>query len=155
MLPNLNLPPQSFRTKEEDGKPKIFDTIRRKWLIITPEEWVRQNMIAFLINEKETPAIRIANEIAITYNGLTRRCDSIIYDNQCQPLLIVEYKAPHVAINQKVFDQIAVYNLELQVPYLLVSNGMQHIFCQVDLKNRCYHFLPEIPSYPELIAQKD
>ncbi len=153
-LAQLNLPTFSFRMKEEQGKQKIFDQLRRKWLVLTPEEWVRQNIIAFLIEQKEFPPIRIANEIALQYNGLSRRCDSLVYDQHCKPLLIIEYKAPSIAINQKVFDQIAVYNLELQVPYLLVSNGLQHIFCQVNLKERRYLFIPEIPNYQQLIAEK-
>ena len=152
-LPNLTLPNSPFRTKLVDVKLKIFDTIRRKWLVLTPEEWVRQNMTAYLLDQKQVPPIRMVNEVAIAYNNLQLRCDALSYDNQCKPLILIEYKAPHIPLDQKVFDQIAVYNNSFHLPYLFISNGMQHIFCTLNRETNTYTFLPDIPNYNQLLGQ--
>ena len=148
----LNMPDYSdrIRLRKQDEQLQIFDTIRGKWLVLTPEEWVRQNTIIYISDTLEAPIARIANEVGITYNGLTKRCDSIIYDDYGHPLIIIEYKRTDVQITQCVFDQIATYNMQLQVPYLIVSNGLQHILCKVDFENKKYIFAQQWPKYNEL-----
>lgn len=148
----LNMPDYSDRTRlrKQDEQLQIFDSIRGKWLVLTPEEWVRQNTIIYISDTLEAPMSRIANEVTINYNGLTKRCDSIIYDDYGNPLIIIEYKRTDVAITQRVFDQIAIYNLQLRVPYLIVSNGLQHLLCKVDFENRKYIFAQQWPKYNEL-----
>lgn len=150
----LNLPAYNFKIKTVGTKQQIFDRIRRRYVTLTPEEWVRQNMITHLIEALEVPPTRLSNETTITYNGLIKRCDTVVYDENYKPLMIVEYKAPHVPLTQAVFDQIAVYNLNLQVPFLLVSNGLTHIFCKVDVANKRYLFNPDILSYSNLLATR-
>ena len=148
----LNMPDYSdrIRLRKQDEQLQIFDSIRGKWLVLTPEEWVRQNTIIYISDTLEAPIARIANEVGITYNGLTKRCDSIIYDDYGRPLIIIEYKRTDVQITQCVFDQIATYNMQLQVPYLIVSNGLQHILCKVDFENKKYIFAQQWPKYNEL-----
>ena len=148
----LNMPDYSDRIclRKQDEQLQIFDSIRGKWLVLTPEEWVRQNTIIYISDTLEAPIARIANEVGITYNGLTKRCDSIIYDDYGHPLIIIEYKRTDVQITQRVFDQIATYNMQLQVPYLIVSNGLQHILCKVDFENKKYIFAQQWPKYNEL-----
>ena len=148
----LNMPDYSdrIRLRTQDEQLQIFDSIRSKWLVLTPEEWVRQNTIIYISDTLKAPMSRIANEVTINYNGLTKRCDSIIYDDYGNPLIIIEYKRTDVAITQRVFDQIAIYNLQLRVPYLIVSNGLQHLLCKVDFENRKYIFAQQWPKYNEL-----
>ena len=148
----LNMPDYSdrIRLRKQDEQLQIFDSIRGKWLVLTPEEWVRQNTIIYISDTLEAPMSRIANEVTINYNGLTKRCDSIIYDDYGNPLIIIEYKRTDVAITQRVFDQIAIYNLQLRVPYLIVSNGLQHLLCKVNFENRKYIFAQQWPKYNEL-----
>ena len=148
----LNMPDYSdrIRLRKQDEQLQIFDSIRGKWLVLTPEEWVRQNTIIYISDTLKAPMSRIANEVTINYNGLTKRCDSIIYDDYGNPLIIIEYKRTDVAITQRVFDQIAIYNLQLRVPYLIVSNGLQHLLCKVDFENRKYIFAQQWPKYNEL-----
>lgn len=148
----LNMPNYSdrIRLRKQDEQVQIFDSIRGKWLVLTPEEWVRQNTIIYISDTLEAPMTRIANEVAINYNGLTKRCDSIIYDDYGKPLIIIEYKRTDVQITQHVFDQIATYNMQLHVPYLIVSNGLKHILCKVDFENRKYIFAEQWPKYNEL-----
>lgn len=146
----LKLPPYSVRLKEENGKRKIFDALRRRYVAFTPEEWVRQHFVHFLINHKHYPASLLANEVRLTIGEKSVRADSVLYDTRLQPRMIVEYKAPHIAITQKVFDQISVYNLLLHVDYLVVSNGMQTYACKMDYDNQKYLFLEDIPEYDNI-----
>lgn len=139
-----------IRLRKHNEQMQIFDPIRGKWLVLTPEEWVRQNTIIYIADTLEVPMSRIANEVTITYNGLTKRCDSIIYDDYGKPLIIIEYKRSDIPITQRVFDQIATYNMQLDVPYLIVSNGQQHILCKVDFENKKYIFAQQWPKYNEL-----
>ncbi len=148
--PALNLPPAQLKLRATARGVEIYDRLREKWVIVTPEEWVRQNFVNYLVEHKGFPAGTMANEIAISLNGTTKRCDTVIYDRTLQPLAIVEYKAPHIPITQKVFDQIVRYNLVMNVKYLIISNGMQHYCCEADaLNNRC-KFLKEIPAYRDI-----
>lgn len=145
----LNLPPYSPKIKKTD-KLYIWDQIRTKYVALTPEEWVRQHFINYLITEKQYPASLIANETQISLNKQRKRCDSVVYDNKLNPLVIVEYKSPDVKITQEVFDQIARYNIVLKVKYLIVSNGLEHYCCSIDYENLSFEYLPDIPLYSTL-----
>ena len=137
----LHLPPFEANIKKQNGMVQILDVLRRKFVALTPEEWVRQHFVHFLM----------ANEVAVKLNGMSRRCDTVVYGQSgLKPLMIVEYKRPDVEITQKVFNQISRYNIVLEVEYLVVSNGMKHYCCKVDLQNGTYTFLKDIPAYAEL-----
>ena len=150
MTDNLNLPPFEPKISEQAGKPQIWDPVRKLWTPLTPEEHVRQAFVAYLVNYKNYPISHIANEQAISLNSMSRRCDSVVYDKAGQPKVIVEYKRPTVTITQKVFDQIARYNLVLHVDYLIVSNGLKHYCVRMDYNAGKYTFLQDIPTYAEL-----
>jgi len=143
----LNLPKYSFKIKEVEGKKMIFDRCRKKYVTLTPEEWVRQHLVEFLISEKNYPAPLIVNEATVEVNRMKKRCDTVVYNKKGLPEVVVEYKAPHICITQETFDQIAMYNFALQVNYLIVSNGMNHYCCRIDYNNQRYTFLEEIPEY--------
>ena len=128
----LNLPPYPARVTEDQGKAKILDVLRRRYVALTPEEWVRQHFVHYLIEHKHYPAALLANEVRLTIGDKSVRADSVLYDASLHARMIVEYKAPHIPITQKVFDQISVYNLLLHVDYLVVSNGMQTYICKMD-----------------------
>ncbi len=147
---DLNLPPFGINIKKTNGRLTVLDPLRRRYVALTPEEWVRQHFINFLITEKGYPQSLIANEIQINLNNLKRRCDSVVYDRLLSPLMIIEYKSPDVAITQQVFDQIVRYNIVLKVGYLIVSNGLNHYCCKMDYDNQAFTYLPEIPPYTEL-----
>lgn len=147
LFPKLNTPDYSDRIKvrkSRDDSYKIYDCIRHLWVALTPEEWVRQNMTHYIAERLELPVTRFAIEAQIEYNGLKKRCDTIIYDDHLKPMIIVEYKQPMVNITQHTFDQVAVYNMKLNVPYLIVSNGLQHYMCQVDIEHRRYVFTDKL-----------
>lgn len=147
---DLNLPPFNINVKKTDGRLSVFDKLRRKFVTLTPEEWVRQHFINYLITEKGYPQALIANEIQINLNNQKRRCDSIVYDKTISPLVIVEYKSPDVEITQAVFDQIVRYNIVLKVKYLIVSNGLSHYCCRMDYSTQTFEYLADIPTYKEL-----
>lgn len=147
---SLNLPPYATKIAVRDGKNTIWDVIRRKYVVLTPEEWVRQHFVHFLIGHKGYPASLLANEVALTLNGTSRRCDTVLYDRALSPRMIIEYKAPHIPITQKVFDQIGRYNLVFRVDYLIVSNGLSHYCCRMDYEHQSYEFLKDVPEYGEL-----
>lgn len=146
----LNLPPYEKKITKKDDKPFILDVIRRQYVALTPEEWVRQNFVHFLIEYKGYPQSLMANEVQLKLNGMSRRCDTVVYDRTLRPRVIVEYKAPSVSITQKVFEQICRYNMVLQVDYLIVSNGLAHYCCRIDYPTRSYTFIQEIPEYKDL-----
>lgn len=148
----LNLPAVDLRIKEENGETKVFDPLREKWVILTPEEWVRQHFTAWLQNEYHYPASLMANEIGIDVNGCKKRCDTVVFHSDGTPDIIVEYKAPDVAITQKVFDQIARYNMALHADYLVVSNGLNHYCCKMDYRNNTYNFIPKLPDYHRVVS---
>lgn len=146
-MQKLNLPGAPLKlTREPDGTVKVFDPLRLKWLVLTPEEWVRQNFVAYLTGTLGYPAGLMGNEISITLNGTTRRCDTVIFNRDGSPLMIVEYKAPHITISQQTFDQIVRYNMVLHARYLTVSNGLCHYCCEIDYQNHTYRFLPSVPA---------
>lgn len=149
----LNLPQYDARLRRlSSGQAQIYDCLRQKFVALTPEEWVRQHFVKFLITRREYPATLMANEVGIKHNGCQRRCDTIIYDRYAAPLAIVEYKAPDVDITPAVFDQIARYNMVLGVGCLMVSNGLKHYCCRVTPPT--YSFLRDIPAYTSLLGDR-
>lgn len=151
ILKQLNLPSFEPKIKQaEDGKISIYDILRKRYVALTPEEWVRQSFIHYIIKYKNYPQALLANEMAISLHGTNKRCDSVLFTSQMQPKMILEYKAPSIPITQKVFDQITRYNMVLHVEYLIVSNGLQHFCCKLDIKENRYTFLEDIPAYEKL-----
>jgi len=149
-MQSLNLPPYIPKISNKNGKAYIFDPLRRKYVTLTPEEWVRQHFVNFLITERAYPPERIANEVSINVNSTSKRCDTVIYDNFLNPLVIVEYKAPEITITEEVFEQISRYNSALRVPYLIVSNGLTHFCCNMDYRIMKCEFINDIPSYLDI-----
>lgn len=148
----LNLPTYPANIKNIDGSVKIFDTLRRKFVALTPEEWVRQNFVHYLMEHKGYSPTLMTNEVTVTLNGMTRRCDTVLYAQEgLIPRMIIEYKRPDVEITQRVFDQICRYNMVLQVKYLIVSNGLKHYCCLLDYEKNGYVFLKDIPMYKDLL----
>ena len=146
-MQQLNLPTYKFRIKSTKNKYVIFDIIRKKYVSLTPEEWVRQHIIHFLVEEKKYPLSLIAIEKKLTINKLTKRTDILVFNTEGLPHIIVECKAPSVNITQNAFDQIARYNLKLNANYLIVSNGLEHYYCKMDYEKEAYVFLENIPAY--------
>ena len=146
----LTLPPYQIRVKETHGRKQIFDILRRKYVALTPEEWVRQHFIHYLVEHKNYPSSLLANEVSLQIGEKRMRADSVLYDNQLHPRMIIEYKAPNITLTQKVFDQISVYNLLLHVDYLIVSNGMTTYICKMDYEKQTYKFLEAIPNYENI-----
>ncbi|MBV5282238.1 MAG: type I restriction enzyme HsdR N-terminal domain-containing protein [Paludibacter sp.] len=149
----LNLPQYSFRIKKQNEKLVIFDSQRKRYVVLTPEEWVRQNFIRFLIEEKGYPAAYLAIEKQLNMNGMKKRCDAILYNEHALPFLIIELKAPNVAISQATFDQVAVYNAKLKVDFFIISNGIEHFCCKVNLETARYEFFPEIPDFNQIVTK--
>ena len=147
---SLNLPPFDIKLQQRDGKSFIFDPLRKKYIALTPEEWVRQHFVHFLTDFKGYPKGLLANEVQLNLNGTKKRCDTVLFNKDLSARMIVEYKAPHVEITQAVFDQITRYNMVLKVEYLIVSNGLRHYCCRIDYNTMQYTFLPDIPAYTEL-----
>jgi len=146
----LNLPPYPLKVQKSGGHMQVFDRLRGRYVALTPEEWVRQRYVQWLIAEKHFPEALMANEVTLSLNGTSRRCDTVVADQQGHPLVIVEYKAPTVALTQQVFDQIVRYNMVLHARYLMVSNGLTHYCCQMDYQHQSYAFMSDIPSYTDL-----
>ena len=146
----LNLPPFDIRLRDQAGRRQVFDVLRRRYVALTPEEWVRQHFVHFLIGHKGYPKGLLANEVELRVGEKRLRCDSVVYDRSLRPLMIVEYKAPDIAITQRVFRQISAYNLLLRVDYLVVSNGLSHYCCRMDYDRQTYTFLTGIPPYADI-----
>ncbi len=146
----LNLPHYDYKLRRDNDGVKIFDRLRMKYVAVTPEEWVRQHFIEYLIAEKGYPPTLMANEVGITLNGTRRRCDSIVVDHSGKVVVIIEYKSPEVTVSQTTFDQIVRYNMVLRARYLIVSNGLNHYCCAIDYETGTYRFLPDIPHYESL-----
>lgn len=143
----LNFSSYKFRVKNSQNKDLIFDLIRKKFIVLTPEEWVRQHVVNFLLKEKKYPQSHINVEKQITLNGLKKRYDIVVFNPDGSIQLLVECKAPEVKITQEAFDQIARYNLDLDATYLMVTNGLLHYYCQMRKKEEKYHFLKQIPEF--------
>ena len=146
----LNLPPYPIKIQQKGEKRQIFDFLRRKWVALTPEEWVRQHFTHYLTEHKGYPKALLANEVELRIGEKHLRCDTLLYNRTLQPRMIIEYKAPSIQIQQKTFDQITAYNLLLKVDYLVVSNGLQHYCCKMDYEGQSYQFLEEIPDYESI-----
>jgi hypothetical protein len=146
-MQKLNFPVYSFRFKNSENKVSIFDEIRKKFILLTPEEWVRQHVVQFLLQDKKYPKSYINVEKLIKINDLSKRYDGVIFQPNGEIFLLIECKAPEVQISQQTFDQIARYNLVLKAKYLMVTNGLNHYFCQMDFENEKYVFLKELPDY--------
>ena len=147
----LNLPQYSFRITGVEGKEMILDPLRRKFVKLTPEEWVRQNFVQYLITEGKYPPGLIGIEILFNYNKLKRRVDVLIHNRSGEPVMIVECKAPDIKIDDKVFDQIVCYNMGFKVPYIVVTNGIDHYACKINHEEKKYEFLLVIPLYEDLL----
>ena len=148
----LNLPKYPARLTRRDGKPYIDDGLRRKFVRLTPEEWVRQHFVHFLLDEGGYPKELMQNEVGLQLGATTKRCDTLLYDRSLRPQMILEYKAPHIPLSEAVLQQIVRYNYVLRVPYLVLSNGIEHLVCQIDYDEMTYTFLPQFPAYSELVT---
>ena len=146
----LNLPPYPIKITERGEKRQIFDFLRRKFVALTPEEWVRQHFVHYLVEQKGYPKGLLGNEIELRVGEKRLRCDTLLYNREMKPRMIIEYKAPTIQIQQKTFDQISAYNLLLRVDYLMVSNGLSHYCCRMDYDHCSYQFLEAIPDYENL-----
>lgn len=146
-MQQLNFPSYTFRFKNSENKLSIFDDIRKKFIVLTPEEWVRQNCINFLLIEKKYPRSLINVEKELSINGIKKRYDIVVYKPDGDIRVLIECKAPGISINQKTFDQIAQYNLTLKADLLMVTNGLSHYYCRMDYQKKKYDFLKEIPKY--------
>lgn len=146
-MEQLNFPEYQFKIISERNQTKIFDIVRKKYVVLTPEEWVRQHFIRFLIEEKKYPASLIAVEVGLKYNTLQKRADIVVYGKNTQPLMLIECKAAHVKISQETFHQAAVYNMNFKVQYLVVSNGIAHYCCKMNYEANSYDFLPQLPDF--------
>ena len=148
-MQQLNFPSYNFRFKNSENKVSIFDEIRKKFIILTPEEWVRQHVVQFLITEKKYPKSLINVEKVLKINGLRKRYDIVVFNTDGSIHILIECKAPEIKISQSTFDQIARYNMTMQARFLSVTNGLSHYFCQMDFENEKYTFLRDLPNYNE------
>jgi type I site-specific restriction endonuclease len=146
-MQQLNFPIYNFRFKNSENKVSIFDEIRKKFIILTPEEWVRQHVVRFLLEEKKYPKSLINVEKVLSVNGLRKRYDIVVFNPDGSIFVLVECKSPEIKTAQATFDQIARYNLALKAQFLMVTNGHNHYFCQMDFENEKYAFLKELPDY--------
>ena len=150
-MQKLNLPEYSFRIKSTEGRDYIFDNLRKKFVRLTPEEWVRQNFVQFLITEKRYSVSLIKVEAGVNVNNNPQRADMVVFDRTGAPVLVAEFKAPEIKISQQTFDQIVRYNMKLRVKFLIVSNGLEHYCCLIDYAGNTYSYLPEIPDFTEIL----
>jgi hypothetical protein len=150
-LKQLNLPHYSFKISGKEGSKMILDQLRRKYVALTPEEWVRQNFIQYLINEGKYPAGLLGIEVMFRYNNLKRRVDILVHNRSGEPVMIVECKSPDIKIDDTVFDQIVCYNMKFKVPYIVVTNGIVNYACKVFHQENRYEFLLVIPLYEDLL----
>jgi hypothetical protein len=146
-MQKLNFHSYSFRFKNSENKVSIFDEIRKKFIILTPEEWVRQHVIQFLLQEKKYPISHINVEKSLKVNGLRKRYDVVVYNPDGSIYILIECKAPAIKIAQATFDQIARYNMTMDAQFLMVTNGLNHYFCEMDFENEKYQFLAQLPNY--------
>jgi len=150
-MQKLNLPEYSFRIITKKGKFYLFDALRKKYVRLTSEEWVRQNFIQFLIVEKKFSVALIAVEAGVKVNNNPQRADLVVFDRSGNPVLVAEFKAPEIKISQQTFDQIVRYNMQLKVKFLIVSNGLDHFCCQINYLDNSYVYLAEIPDFSALL----
>ena len=146
----LNLPSYSFKTSQKEEKTWIFDAFRKSWIVLTPEEWVRQNFLTWLCDAHGYPKGLIAVETTLKYNTLKMRADAVVYSSTGKPLMIIECKAPGVSISQQTLEQAARYNFSFQTRYLALTNGLMHYCCRIDLENKKLVFLEDFPGYNDI-----
>lgn len=146
----LNIPPFQMKLSGTQERPKILDILRRKFVALTPEEWVRQHFIHFLIEHKGYPSALMANEVALSCGNKQLRADTVLYDRDLNARIIIEYKAPTIKITKRVFEQVTAYNFLLHVDYLIVSNGLTHYCCKMNYENNSYMLLTSIPDYKDI-----
>ena len=146
----LNIPPFQMKLSGTQERPKILDILRRKFVALTPEEWVRQHFIHFLIEHKGYPSALMANEVALSCSNKQLRADTVLYDRDLNARMIIEYKAPTIKITKRVFEQVTAYNFLLHVDYLIVSNGLTHYCCKMNYENNSYMLLTSIPDYKDI-----
>lgn len=146
----LNLPTYSLKIKSENGLGYVYDRFRRKYIRLTPEEWVRQNFACYLVAEKGYPAMRLSLEKSLVVHKMIKRCDILVYNDMAEPVMMIECKSPDIKIGQGTFEQLSVYNIKFRVEYLIITNGISHYCCKVDFGNSEIRFLPEIPHYSEI-----
>ena len=146
-MQKLNFQLYNFRFKNNENKVSIFDEIRKKFIILTPEEWVRQHVVQFLLEEKKYPKSLINVEKVLKINGLRKRYDVVVFNSAGSIFILIECKAPEIKITQATFDQIARYNMTMNAQFLMVTNGLNHYFCQMDYENEKYTFLENLPNY--------
>jgi hypothetical protein len=151
-LKQLNLPEYSFNISGKEDNEMIFDSIRRRFVKLTPEEWVRQNFVRYLVTEGKYPAGLMGIEVMFRMNKLKRRVDILVHNRSGEPVMIVECKSHEVKINETIFDQIVCYNMGLKVPYIVVTNGMVHYACKMNYAEKKYDFLLYIPLYEDLLS---
>jgi predicted type IV restriction endonuclease len=151
-MQKLKLPDYQLKMRMENQRQEIFDAFRKRFFVLTPEEWVRQNFLHYLVREKGFPAQRIAVEKGLKVNGMHRRFDAVVFDAQARARVLLEFKAPEVKLSQKTFDQASVYNLSLGVDYLIISNGMMHYAARVDAVRQQIFFLKDIPHFSQIEA---
>lgn len=149
LLSKLNLPQFELKIKEVEGKKYIFDSIRKNYYLLTPEEWVRQHFINFLIYNYKYPKSLIKIESGLRYNTLLKRSDIIVFDREAKPFLLIECKASDQKINQAVFDQASIYNMTIKAQYIAVTNGIKTYCCKIDQVNKKYEFISDIPTIPD------
>ncbi|MFV0471771.1 MAG: type I restriction enzyme HsdR N-terminal domain-containing protein [Paludibacteraceae bacterium] len=146
----LNLPTYQFRIEQEGKKYLILDIFRKKYVKLTPEEWVRQNFLHFFVEDRGFPAELLAIEKQLLLNGMKKRCDAVFYNTWAEPEIILEFKSPNVKLTQDVFDQVAVYNTKLRVDFFIISNGREHYCCKVNGNDGRYDFLDKIPTFEQM-----
>ena len=151
-MQSLNFPPSEFRFREQEAQKQIFDIVRQKYVALTPEEWVRQHWIHFLIHNRSVPKGLMAAETVLKVHGFSKRCDILVHNRQTQPVMLVECKAPQIKLDRDTAWQIALYNMKIRAPYLAISNGLQHFVCKIDFNTLKAVFLDHIPDYAELTA---
>jgi len=149
MIP-LNLPSYPIKLAGTRQKPFIFDILRRKYVALTPEEWVRQHFVHFLIEHKGYPSSLLANEVSLKIGDKSLRADTVLYDRNLQPRMIIEYKAPSIPLTTHVLNQVGNYNRLLHVDYVIISNGLQHYCCKMDYACQRFVLLEDIPLYQEM-----
>ncbi len=146
-LTTLNFPQYNFRFQKKENKVYIFDEVRKKYVRLTPEEWVRQNTLHYLLKTKKYPSGLTAIEMSLKINNISKRADIVIFKPATTPWLLIECKSPSIPINHKTFEQIIRYNMRLNVQYFMLTNGLTHIFCKLDYENNTYTFIKDLPDY--------
>jgi hypothetical protein len=150
MFSPLSFPKADLKITKKESVFYVWCIVRKKKLVLTPEEWVRQHVIHFLINEKNVPLGLLASEFLISVNGLSRRCDLVVFDINKRPLLIVECKSVEIEINEKVLHQIAQYNFKLNTSYLFLTNGLTNVTCKINKVNKNISYFRDLPNFKEL-----